>query len=455
MAAKSKAKFTIETVYQALAVLAILTMINLYAVRHPVKRDLTEASIFTMAEQTKKVFSSLTEPVEAMAFFQAYHEKEGSKPKMRHLLTECAALSKGKFTFRFIDPDKKPSLAMKNTVRKARTTIFTCGENETRITDVGEESIVNAVIKVTRGEKKKIYFLAGHGEADINNADPSGFSFARDDLVQTQYELEELHLYREEKSVPEDCSVLILASPTKNLEKNEIQLITRYLEEGGKFLVLVDPGITTGLEPVLEDWGINIGNDCVVDTNPIARMAGGGDVVMPVVSTYGQHPITNSFKLMTMFPYVRSVSKQKGAKEAKVSTLLLTTKESWAEMSKDKAQFTPGVDKKGPVSLGVAVEKSYGGEADTDNTRIVVIGDSDFASNRYYAKQGNGNLFQNSVNWLAEEGDLISIKAKTVKATPLTLTKKDNDIILLLVLVIQPCLFLGTGFLIWLYRRSL
>jgi ABC-type uncharacterized transport system involved in gliding motility auxiliary subunit len=452
---KSKTRFTIEVLYQATAILAILVMINIYSHKHPVKKDLTEGNIFTLADQTKKIFSSLKEPVEAIAFFQAYHEKEGSKPIMRDLLYECEILSKGKFSYKFVDPDKKPSIAMQHNITRAKTTLFTCGKNESRIQTITEVAIVNAVVKVTRGEKKKIYLLAGHGEADFKDGSPSGFRQAGEELKTSQYELVELHLYREEKAVPSDCCVLVLASPTKNLEKNEVKMISEYIENGGKFLALVDPGIQTGLEPILEDWGINIGNNCVVDTNAVARLAGGGDVVMPVVSTYGSHAITKDFRLMTMFPYVRSVERGTGSRTAKTSSLLITTKDSWAEMSNDKAQFTPGVDKRGPISLGVAAEKSWGNGTEAKDVRIVVIGDSDFVSNRYYGRQGNGNFFQNTLNWLAKEDDLISIKARTVQNTPLQLTARDELVVLLLVLVIQPVVFLLMAFVVWLYRRSL
>jgi len=452
MSNKNRTHFVIETVYQIIAVLALLVIINIYSYNHPLKKDLTEGKIFTLSQQTKQVFSNISEPVEVLSFFQAYYEKEGSKPRMRDLLEKCKILSKGNFTYRFVDPDKKPSLAIKHQIRKGYTTLFMCDGNETRIASISEEDVVNAVVKVTRGTKKIIYFLAGHGEADINDGTPSGLKQAVDELKTTQYDIKELHLYREEKKVPDDCAVLVLASPTKNLEQNEVKMISKYLDEGGSFLALIDPAVTTALEPTFEEWGINIGNNCVVDTNPVARLAGGGDVVMPVVSTYGQHPITDKFRLMTMFPYVRSVERMSGSNGAKTSSLLITTKDSWAEMSQKKAQFTPGVDKQGPICLGVASEKVM--SKDT-KTRIVVIGDSDFTSNRYYNKQGNGNFFQNCINWLAMEGNLISIKAKTIKNTPLSLTAKDDFFIMMLVLVIQPLLFLFTGFAVWFYRRLL
>mgnify|MGYP001555934410 FL=1 len=438
-------------VYQIVLVLGILFCVNFYADKHPFTKDMTEVGIHTLADQTKKVFANLPDKVKAVAFFQTADESNGAKPKMRDLLTRCERVAKGKFSYEFIDPDKRPSIAAKYKVNRGRTTVFIRGKNETKISEISEEAIVNAIIKITRTEKKRVYLLAGHGEADMKAGSPDGFKLAADDMRANQYDVQELHLYREKK-VPEDADVVILAGPQKGLFDNEVEMLANYLKQGGKFVALIDPYIDSKLDVLLEEWGVILGNDTVVDVNPMARMAGGGDAVMPLITMYGRHEITAKFRTVTMFPLVRSAAPNKKIKGLTASPLLLTTQQSWAEKNRNKIQFTPGVDKRGPICIGTAVRKKH--DKSNIETRMVVIGDSDFASNRYYNQMANGNLFQNAVNWSAKETDLVSIKAKTLKSTPLRLSQKD------LLVTGGICLFYSAFFLlaggvIWFIRRGM
>ena len=415
-------KYGSIALYQAIIFFGILVCINIYAQLHPYTKDMTDVGFYTLAEQTKKVFSNLEQEVKALAFFQAADEMTGHKVRMEELLSRCERVSKGKFSFEFIDPDRNPSVAKDHKVSRPRTTVFKCGKNETKISKTSEEAIINAIIKITRSEKKKIYTLSGHGEADIKSKGANGFKRAVDEMRGNQYEVVELHLHQEER-VPEDAHIIVLAGPQKELLEKEVEMIESFLDDGGKMVVLIDPYIDSKLDPLLEEWGVNLGQDTVVDVSSKSRMVGGGEVVMPLVNRYGKHEITKDFNLITMFPLVRSVKPNKKVKSLISNPIIFTSKQSWSEKDREEIRFTPGVDDRGPIPLGVAVRERS--DDDSDEARLVVIGDSDFASNRYYDRIGNGNLFQNCVNWVAQESDLISIEAKTLKNTPLSLTQKD------------------------------
>jgi len=445
-------KYGSLALYQSVLVFGILVCVNIYTDRHPFTHDMTETGFFTLADQTKKVFAGLQDEVRAYAFFQSGDERSGAKGRMRDLLGFCEREAKGKFRFEFIDPDGNPSLASKYKVVRPRTTVFVRGANETKINDIDEEAIVNAIIKITRTTKKRVYLLSGHGESDPTSGDPNGLKQAVDDMEANQYDVQELHLYREKK-VPDDAAVIILAGPQKPLFENELDMLSAWLRKGGSFVALVDPYVESHLETMLEEWGVTLNNDTVVDVNPMARMMGGGDVIMPLVNTYGRHEITAGFRLVTSFPLCRSVVPNQKMAGATVTPLLYTTKQSWSEKTRDKIQFTPGVDDRGPVCLGVAVLKATTGTS--AETRMVVVGDSDFASNRYYDNMGNGNLFQNCVNWVAHDKDLISIKAKTLANTPLRLTQRDAAVMFYTCLLIVPLFFLSAGAVVWYVRRSL
>lgn len=448
LAGSRTTKFGLLALYQSVLVLGILVCINIFAVKHPTTRDTTEGGLFTLADQTVKILENLKQPVKAVAFF-----KDETKGRMRDYLDEFERVSKGNFTFEFINPDKNPSIVKRYDVTQYDTTVLECAKNETKITEVSEEALSNALIKVTRSEKKKIYLLAGHGELERASQEANGFSAAAKGLEDDQYEVADLHLYREEK-VPDDAAVVILAGPQKPLFDNEIASLRTWVAAGGSFVALVDPTVETKVEPLLEEWGITVGNDVVVDLNPVAKLLGAGEV-MPVISSYGSHPITDKFTLATVFPYSRSVRKAATTPSGvTVNELALTTPQSWAEKDLDPAkgaQFTPGVDLKGPVSLAAAASK----KVDAKEARVVVFGDSDFASNRYFGMQGNGNFLLNAVNWTAQEMDLVSIQPKTLKNTPLQITSKDASVLFYTCIVVFPVVFLAAGGAIWYVRRSL
>jgi ABC-type uncharacterized transport system involved in gliding motility auxiliary subunit len=86
---------------------------------------------------------------------------------------------------------------------------------------------------------------------------------------------------------------------------------------------------------------------------------------------------------------------------------------------------------------------------------VVVFGDTDLASNGYVRLSGNGDLIQNAVAWLAEESDLISIRAKDETGSPIMLTRSQGLAVALVALVGIPGLCLAAGIGVWARRRKL
>ncbi|MEE9613806.1 MAG: Gldg family protein [Thermodesulfobacteriota bacterium] len=436
---------------------SILTMTALMSVKYKAQWDLTKSGRYTLSDQTLKILKGLERDVEAVAF---YRSDERTRQEMEDLL-EIYASRSSRFSYWFVDPDKKPGTADKYGVTSYRTTLMMSGANREAIGVESEERITNAILKVTKDETKKIYFLKGHGENSILNDRKEGYKAISESLGKERFEVEEL-LIIEAGGVPEDAAVLVVSGPKKELLPDELTAITAYVQGGGSALFMLDPRTVPGVAGFLAGYGFHIGDDIIIDT---LSQVFGANYLVPVVTTYEKdHPITEEFDLMTFFPLARSVSVQV-TPEAGIYTLMSSGDSSWGETDREsleegKAEYTEGTDRPGPVPLAavITVEALKEGDAENEGKRmkygkIVVFGDSDFVSNTHINLAGNRDLFLNTVSWLAEEADLIAIRKKTTGMTPVILTSTQGRLILWFGVVIPPTLVAVVGFAVFMRRR--
>lgn len=461
-------------------VLAILVLVNYLLSRHHYRLDFTEAKIHSLSDQSIKVVKNLKQDVVFKNFFR---EGNYSRDKMENLL-KIYAYHSGKIKYEFIDPDKNPGLVKRYEIAQDGTAILECGDKENRITGVSEEEITNAIIKVTREKKKAIYFLEGHGEPTIDENDENGLSLAKDELGKLGYEVKKLALALSD-NFPQDCAALVVPGPRKDLLPNELETIQNFLDTGGRVFFLLDPGSAPGLPPFLKNKGVTVGDGVVVDA--VSRLFG-ADYTMPVITEYEDHEITRNFRYATFFPYARPIEAADDKPEGlTVSVLGKSSPNSWSEMNleeemkKGRVSRDEGKDRQGPVSLAVVAtikpkeeEKKIEPEAEEipesaekkpeekpetrqakKEGRLAVFGDSDFAANRYYNLSGNGNLFLNTINWLTEESDLISIQPKTSSPRTIQLTPSQGRMIFFVSVLILPLIVLVMGISVWVRRRSL
>ena len=462
-------------------VLAILVLINYFLARHHHRFDFTEAKLHSLSDQSVKVLKNLKNDVNAKCF---YREGNFNKANMENLLSIYNYHSK-KMKYEFIDPDKNPGMVKRYDISQDATTIFECGDKESRITSSSEEDITNAIIKVTREKKKVIYFLEGHGEASIEDSEERGYSMAKDELEKLGYDVKKLSLALSD-TFPEDCSLLVIPGAEKDLLPNELETIRNFINHEGRVFFLVDPETVPGLKPFLREFGVQLEEDLIVDT--VSRLLG-GDYFMPVVSEYESHDITQNFRYATFFPFARSVNIIEEKPEGISADILAkTSPNSWSErqLTEKEVTFDKDKDQAGPVPLAIAItiepkeeekepiekekkEEAKGGEEKEikaeeekkeasrvkQKSRLAVFGDSDFASNRYYNVAGNGNFFLNAVNWLTEEEDLISIQSKTSSPRTIQLTPSQGRMIFFVSVIILPLVVLITGIAIWTRRRTL
>src|SRR5262249_9998946 len=205
-----------------------------------------------------------------------------------------------------------------------------------RVTSDSEQDITNSIIKVVSGQQRKVYFTQGHGEKDTGSSDRDGYSTITGSLGKENYTIDKL-VVAQQGSVPDDASVVVVAGPTADFFPAEIDALKKYLDRSGKLLLMLDPPEKPDSPPLANlialahDWGVDVGNDVVVDVSGMGRLIGASEA-MPVAARYPAHPITERFRVMSVYPLARSATPVTGGVNGHIAQAIIETSErSWAE----------------------------------------------------------------------------------------------------------------------------
>jgi len=451
-----------NTVVMVIALIGVLVLINYISSKHSYRKDFTLNKTFSLSDQTEKILKGLNQNIMIYAFYQ--DGDSGSREQFKDLMEEYMHLS-SKVNYKMIDPVKNPNKAIEYGVKQLNTVILevTPDKREKLTEKVSEQALTNAILKLTKsGSNKVVYFLKGHTKG---NADD--FSAVKDALKKETYDVKDLMLLQDQL-IPPDCSIIIIPGPDTALEKPELDAINGYLKGGGKLMVMVDP-MKPDLAGFLSQWNVKVENDLVLDVSGIGQQIFGTSASMPLAVDYPEHEITKDMKGMaTIYPLARSVRVIAG-QGVSADVIINSLPQSWSYRGKlDKladVKPDPSRDVKGPVSMGVAVkipvqeekkdasappqeEKKPGKE-----TRIVVVGNSSFITNKYLSFQGNSDMFLNMINWLGQQEDLISIRPKNPEMHQLDLTGRQSILIALATLVVFPLLIIITGISVKVHGR--
>lgn len=442
-------------VYSALFLL-LLAALNWLGVRYNQRLDLSEQGVFSLSPQSRSVVDDLDQEVTLQAFLEGGHE-----PTIETLLSSFGAASP-KVKVQLIDPDAQPDLAQKYGVRTYGTVRVAYGEQATTVSQPSEESVTNAIIKVTSAKVRTVYFLQGQGEPNIEDeSGPRGYGQLKQDLTNESYVVKPL-LLLQEWVVPTDADIVVVAGPEKRLQEQEVGALRDYLGRGGKTVFLLPPSTGDEFAGLLEDYGVQLGKDVVVDE--VLRLFEGPQLGMnPIVTTYGAHPITEAFTERTIFPVTRSVAPVENAPLGlTVTSIAKTSQTSWAEtdlemlFGKGEASLQAETDVEGPVSIGVAVTADLGalgrGEGEA---RLVVYGTAGFAENKYMNMLFNRDLVLNTFGWLAGQEELLSIRPRSVRMSRVEFSEEQATAIFYLSVLVLPEILLVIGLAVWWRRSSL
>jgi gliding motility-associatede transport system auxiliary component len=450
----------------SLLFLALVLGANYLSYRHHKRWDVTEAGIYTLAPQSVKVVRGLAQDLTMTAFVEG-----GQDAQLESLFESYKYAAPSHVSFRLVDPDQEPGLAEQMKITALRSVNLQYGPESFVVTNPTEESITNGVIRISGGQKRIVYFVEGHGEADLQNAqDPNGYSEAKLGLEQENYDVKTLLLPAAEQ-IPADASAVVVGGPQRPLGDREVEVLDAYLKRGGHLFVMVGPRQPQErLAQMLQQWGVRLGNDIVIDRE-VRLFEGPRLGVVPLTRTYGTHPITENFHDFTMFPQTRSVEPAvEGKKGLSAAALVKTSASSWAEtdvddvFTKNTAAIDDG-DRQGPVTVAVAVTAKLAdlgltpastGEAKApDEARLVVVGSPLFAGNQQIAQMRlNGDLFLNAVGWLVGQEELVSIRSRSVRASRAELTPRQQGQLFYLSVLLVPQLMIAAGIAVWWWRKS-
>lgn len=454
-------------------VLGILVAANYLSSRRNKRWDLTSNQQYSLSDQTKQILQKLDAPLGVKVF-----DRPTEFDRFRDRLDEYAYVSKN-VSVEYIDVDKQPVLANQNQVQAYGTVVLDYKGRTERVVSSDEQQLTNSLIKVITGAERKVYFVQGHGEKDTTSSERSGYSTILSGLQSENYATDTLVL-AQTGSVPADASVVVIAGPTVDLLPSEIDALRTYLEAGGKLVVLADPAgkggqPLTNLTAFLKEWGVDLGNNVVIDISGVGQLIG-TDESVPVAARYPAHPIVEGFRLLTAYPMARSVSPVSGGTNGRTAqTFIETSPNAWGEtdlagmFASGKVENDKTKDQQGPVPLGVAVSvpapnapappapaegQPKPEEPPKPESRLVVVGDSDFAANSALGIQGNRDLFLNIVNWAAQQDELISIRPKDPEDRRLTLTASQQTTLFWASVVVLPAIIWGAGIYSWSRRRG-
>jgi len=449
---KRSSQLGTNTTILVLAVLAILIVVNYLGYKHSKRFDLTTGKLFTLSEQTTNIVKGLKSDVNIVLF------SKKSDRTLDDLMNEYKALSPH-IRFQTVDPQEKPDVVKEFGAKHMDEVVVASGGRTEHLDpnpspDSSEEDITTAILKVTRTKEKTVCFVEGHGEGSLDDQGERGYARAAAGLKKEGYATKSINLVQA-GGVPSDCDVVVIAGPQEAFFPAEVGSVEKYLDGGGKAMILANPEVDAKLDSIYDAWNIDLGKNIVVDASGLGQLVGAGPAA-PLVIDYGNSPITKNFeRTMTIFPMARTVSiaNQSKAEPSEVE-LLKTSGQSFTipglPKGNAKVKYDPKTDTLGPLSLGVAASMTSG---KGKGARLVVIGSSNFAANPWIGEQKNGDLFYNAIDWLAQDENLISIRPKAPTNRTVTLTSAQSALFKWIDMGLLPGIVIITGLAIWWKRR--
>ena len=426
---------------------ALAALVAFFAREYRAEYDLTQSSRNTLTQQTRDVLTKLTGPIKVTVF--ATRQPEVRKPVQEFFASYQRV--KPDLTVTLVDPREEPKLAQAAGIRADGESVIEYNQKSEHLTEYNEQSLVNLLMRLARAGERLAMALEGHGErrlAGVANHDLGEFG---KQLGARGFKTNALNLAIAQE-VPANASMLLIANPQVELQPAEVAKITQYVQKGGNLLWLIDTEPLRGLQPIAEALGLTLGPGTVVD--PDAARVNAAPTIA-VSASYGRHPVTDNFRLNTIYPFARQIGvNEKGGEgsEWKVARLVDVAPRGWVEMGKldggiafDKARDVPG-----PVTIAVALERTVGDRVQ----RVVVVGNGHFLSNQFLGNGGNLELGVNMVNWLAGDDALITIQPRPARDSSLELGRGAQYVILFGFLVFLPLAFVSTGILVWWRRRK-
>jgi ABC-type uncharacterized transport system involved in gliding motility auxiliary subunit len=441
------------TTYILIVMIAVVVA-NVLADRFNKSYDATSNKRYSLSDQTAKIVKGLKQTATITYFDQSTRFRGG-----RDLLDEYANLSP-KVKVEYVDPDKNPQAAREAGIRSFGTAVVQIGTKKEEAKSMTEEGITGAFIRDLKSSTRTVCFVSGSGEHQIDDSDRRGLSRFKDLLAKDNYQSKTVSLLQQAE-VPSDCTTLVIAGPTRNYEQPEVDAIKKYVENGGRALLMLDAPLKSGrseiadndaLASVLQGWGVTLDKNLILDLNPIGQLVGLGPQVA-LVTSYESQPIVSEMKgTATGFPLSRSLD-IKSTDKTSLQKLFDSSSTSLAtnNLKSESVNVNDPKNQKGPLTIAAAGTYNTGKE--NSQGRFVVVGSSSWVDNGFINFNGNSDLALNTVNWLSSDEDLISIRPKEREDRRITMTRAQLSWVRATSQFLLPGIVIVTGIGVWWKRR--
>jgi hypothetical protein len=478
---------TLNLVLQALLIVTFFGGLNYVARNHAWRFDLTRARRYSLSPETLSYAQNLQSPVHMILTLSP----ESDHPEVRGLIDEYVYAtedrSAGRITRELLDVYQNRRRAEELGIDQSDVVVLISGDkrrvvtvnelyalkNKQRDRFQGEQVLTAAILDVSSPGRQKIYFLVGHAELRVNDAEPSrGLSAVRDQLKLRNFDVEEIDL-SVSRRIPPDASLLVIVAPQSKYSRAEQELLRQYLgANAGRMIMFLAPGptaIALGLDDLLLDWGVLVQDDAIADTGA-ENVAENGDLL---IRAYAQHPITKTlldYGAPLRLGVARTVIPDPGRSlgtTLRTVTLAATSPTAWGERDFRRGiapKYDPGIDTRPlpgmdpPDRLGVIVASERLGVRDNlpfsvRGGKLVVFGTGDLIANGRI-DQGNLAVFLNAVNWTVDRDRQLSIPSRPVERFQLSLSAADFSRLRYALLLILPGSALLLGLLVYWTRRA-
>ncbi len=476
---------------QAVLFLTLFAGLNYVAQNHSWRFDLTAYRKQSLSAETRsylerlerdvQVYVTFTDDTDQPAISQAWRDLDGLLREYAYA-TRAKPEGRGRLTVRFVDVFVQRREAESLNLETPNVVVVACegrrrvvpphelydtkreGGNYRREAFKAESALTAAILDVSSPEKKKIYFVRGHGETGPDDLSPAGLSVLRDELVQRNFELAPLELAVSRK-VPDDAALLLVAGPQGPFKPHEEELLRNYLQtRAGRIIMLLNPGIAPlGLENLFFDWGLLVYDNVIYDTNP-DNITETGEFYLK--NFHRTHPLVQnhvSNGLPLVIGPARVVNEDLGRTVddgLDVTTLVVTSPTAWGESSyrlRALPQFTPGQDLQGQLGVLVISERVKPAPQISFSVRggrLAVFGAADLVSNNRIFNIGNLNLFLSLTNWAVDRDTQLNIPARPVERFQLALSQEELLRLRLGLLLLLPGAVAALGLVVYWTRRN-
>ena len=450
----SRRQLQLQNLVFLAGLLVLVGLLAWLSTRYSYQADWTSSGRNTLSVDSRKLLDEMPGPVHITAFAR---EAQLLRDHIHDLVARYQR-HKPDVELSFVNPDADPDRVRELGITLDGELLVAYQGRSEKVQDLSEQSLTNTLLRIARQKQRRVAFLSGHGERNPGgeaNHDLGKFGAL---LEQKGIALETLNL-AETPEIPTDTSLLVIADPRTSLLVGEVQLVHRYLHDGGNLLWLAEPGNLAGLEPGAETLGIELLPGVIVDAT--TQLFGIDNPAFALIPDYPMHAITREMNSLTLFPQATALEVST-PEPWQAEALLTTLDRAWTEIGalSGTIRFDQDSDERmGPLDIGFAFtrprqQRGASGDEGSAEQRVVVIGDADFISNTYLGNGGNIDLGLNLFNWLNHDDAFITITARTAGDVNLELGKVAQIVIGFGFLFGVPLLLLGSGLAIWWRRRN-